>query len=785
MCQVHVRASKDSDLAMRVSKAARSANWRSIVSNGALILWATLASSVWLLQCVNAFRVNSHEIAVTPRCSSKARPGPAKVVCIARQRSAAGDGLKHGQYAPQQLLAELERAGSQQAVLALLSDAAADGVSLHVEQYSTAIRTLVRLQKPAAALRLLREGQQSGVTVDLSLYDGVIQAYSQAGDTWHALQLLAEMEQQGLDISEYSYVQAIYIAQRTDARQAMQLLQQVKNRGLRPNEATYATCLDACAAHSAADQSVVILDMMQQAGVQPSEHCYSSAGRAISDRVSKYAAAGKLQRLGELMELVQLLAEPLSTRLYSTCINTCAAVVQASVAAGEWQHALQLLVALAKAGVQLNESLYSSVVDAASRAGDRAAAVRGLQELISSELQLAMTTYETCFVAYAQHKAATEALELLGIMQRRGLQLTAMIVDKAVITCQLNIQAYIAAGQFQQAQHLMQAAVAANLKPPEAWHRFYIDVCAASAAHQQIVQLLNLLQDCSTAPAVSMYERALDACIMGGAAETALNILRDMQQHGLQPSNACKRVAAAACRTAIEQYAAATEALESWLLVNDAAATNLEEQSSLREFWSSSSIAAIQSLAAAGLWRVAHAMLHYLVAEGVQPGAKAYEACIAACTAGRGNLKAGLRLLIHMEETSIGMQPCVALYKFHIEVCISGSDIETARDILAAMQPGKVRPDAACYDSIIAACEASGNRRLAQQLFEEMRASNLQPSVFSCNVMMNACIAGAAPSDALKVFSYMQSQQLALDTNSYNLARQAACFSDLDATLEL
>ncbi|CAM9224191.1 unnamed protein product [Chrysoparadoxa australica] len=293
----------------------------------------------------------------------------------------------------------------------------------------------------------------------------------------------------------------------------------------------------------------------------------------------------------------------------------------------------------------------------------------------------------------------------------------------------------------------------------------------------------------SSAPSLSCYNSALDACSKGGAQwQQALRLMKEMEIKGLRPDRITFNIAIACCARAGEMNAAFdllktmkgrgmapnartytsilqvcgrardTKRMEKVLCEMQAREVPLDEDCMA---------ASMHAYKVSGEWSKVLELAAVSRAGNLELSLFALQIIMEACAyMGDGNQARMVlgemrgRKLGHLEEA----------YVVAIRASGKGKEWEAAVALLECAISSGMRVSLAPYNAAIKACCANGQNALAAKLLGDMYARGLKPDIFSYNAIISGWRNTGNPEQAVETLAAMRVKGIKPDRYSYTAA---------------
>ncbi|CAM9219017.1 unnamed protein product, partial [Scytosiphon promiscuus] len=402
-----------------------------------------------------------------------------------------------------------------------------------VAVYNAALRALDQCKKWRLALSVFREMQSDGVKPDRDSFFFVMSACSKHGEAKTALALLAEMT-------------AAHRQQpkKKRRRQAGGVVGG-SDEGVTPapDLLLYAVAIKACAWGKRWRQALRLLDEMTAAGVKPNVVVINTA-------LSACAKCGQVARAAQLLEEMQ--------EKYGVApdVRSYNSLMSGHERAGEWREALALAKKMEEkaaaaadpgvggegeaASVLPNVVTFNSVIGACKRAGRSEEALAVLGMLRRKGVQPDVISFNSAIGACASGGKWEAALQLLELMPSEG-------VTPDLMTYNIALDACVKGGQWEMAMSLFEELVVLssgddgdeNLRPDLYTYNTLMTVFSNAGMLPRALELLEEAKAGGLSPDVVTYSTLIRACerSMPSQPEVALQLVSDMEAAGVRPNN--------------------------------------------------------------------------------------------------------------------------------------------------------------------------------------------------------------------------------------------------------
>jgi pentatricopeptide repeat domain-containing protein 1 len=180
-------------------------------------------------------------------------------------------------------------------------------------------------------------------------------------------------------------------------------------------------------------------------------------------------------------------------------------------------------------------------------------------------------------------------------------------------------------------------------------------------------------------------------------------------------------------------------------------------------------------------------LLKQMKDENIEPNEYAYTAAISACGKGNGLWRHAYELMAEMRQR--GVRPTVVTYNALISTLEKSSQPKKALELLKEMEAEGVSPNERSFNSLINACEKGGGLwETAFHLLQQMEKCGVWPSVITYNAAISTCAKGSQPAKALHLLNDMQTKGIKPTETTFNAAisacaRDAFFFSKVEELL--
>ncbi|KAG5190577.1 hypothetical protein JKP88DRAFT_352654 [Tribonema minus] len=673
----------------------------------------------------------------------------------------------------------------------LLAQARAEGVPPCAGMLKGVLQACGKAGQPAAAREAFESVRASGLHPDSFCWGALMKAHRQAGQWQETVavfdELLAAEARGEAEVNDYCCKSACIAMEYTrqankaleytrQANKALEVLCDMRNcrgmrvlrdmrdrRGMRPGRWTYAAVIGTLTKAGLWQDALTVLDTMLEgagggAGGVAAPPVRASAGalrRAAVDHSANlkafgYALSAAAQgrrwekalpllrqrsesdslRHKHLWEKALALLRQLSdsgTHPTTLCYN-CA--LSACVRAQRHEEALQLFRLMLQHWREGGEAApdaftYNYAIAACAGEGDADGAVRLLAEMrLFANLKPSTVCFNRAIGACDKAGRWQMALDLVAEMRLHSLQ-PDIVTYTAAMTCCNNAKQWTKslqlweelqatntglapgtagggsgsgtyAGALSAARAARQRSAGAPVVPNVHAYGACIQAYAIGRRYLQAIQTLREMQNRGLRPSQACYGAAINACTRSGKWEVAVGLLREMKRKGIPPSVQCYTSAIAACGEGKQ-------------------------------------------------WEQAIALLDQMVQEGVTPNdltfaavIQCYIAAITAC--GRcGNADGALELL-HSSDAQDGVKPNLFTYTDGVKPNLFTYTGKEAVHLLREMRAiHGIKPNAYSYTAAVEACSAAGQAGLAVEVLEDMKGDGIPMTASTYAAAIRAC----------------------------------------------
>jgi pentatricopeptide repeat protein len=390
--------------------------------------------------------------------------------------------------------------------------------------YNSLMEACVQCNELKTALNYFNEAKERKLANVVS-YNTIMKGYLINGNCKAAQQLLVDMKESGLPASLVTYHGLLNAkVQSGDTREAWRLVDELRSVGLVPNAVTCSILLKAFVTPAQAHDLSRVIDLIESMESPMDEVLFASVAEAcirtgrldvLSERTRLYSEKGGLQGLtaptyGSMIkaygqardvEQVWVLWDEMSRRQVRPTSITLGCMVEALVMNDAADQAWQLVKKISEDEAHkglLNTVIYSTILKgfAMSKRADRLMAL--YEEMRAKNIPCNTITYNTMLNAFAQCGDMHKVPKLLEDMKNATPP-----VEPDIVTYSTMVKGFCAAGDVDKGMQLLR----------------------------------DMEEDGKLAPDEVMFNSLLDGCARQHRLEDALQLLENMKQAGVAPSN--------------------------------------------------------------------------------------------------------------------------------------------------------------------------------------------------------------------------------------------------------
>ncbi|CAM9324441.1 unnamed protein product [Discosporangium mesarthrocarpum] len=564
-------------------------------------------------------------------------------------------------------------------------------------------------------------------------------------------------------------------AEASNMEQALSLLYDMRSRGLEATAAGHGAAIRACARSGCVDRAMFLLRDMAKRGLPPPSQAVANAIREVNQdpegwrhSLDLYSAftnsawrfldsGGEgglgLDKVGEGMVLEGARLPPLLwMRTLPGLDLVCQATLEACANGGAWEVALEVLNTLRARGEgdRLGRKAYDLAMEACARgeAWDMVMLLTG--EIHDDGVSLSRSAWETALEGCANtgswnwaqtllldaSSAGPDTISLSRSHYHLALRACASVGDKsggpgAKGAAKVGLK-FI---QDMRKQGFLGGCKAEGEK--EGGYLLAMQACVKGEDAWSALAILELMEDDGMEIGVDVRTAAMQACSGAGEWRAALSILDHLQEDRLKPGGEAYMAAMAACA----RGGVVEQALH---LLNQ---VMLDHQGDA-EILSAGYRGAIAACAEVGHWEAATKLLHEMRQDTeVEATIEEFNSAILACCRA-GESTEALSILGDLSAGGQGeggsgsaLRPSERSYNSVMQVFAREGKWEVALTLLRSMQEeGGLTPGLISYSlAIDALAKGGGHWQMALELMEEMKRKGIRPSEVTYTSCMSAC----------------------------------------------
>lgn len=427
--------------------------------------------------------------------------------------------------------------------------------SLDIQNYMSLIRAAGRDRDMDRAFAVLEKLRQSGVRLDIAAYNCVLDVCVSMGEMGRAKELVEEMRTIGtLDIVTYNTLLKGYCVKR-DVQGGKQLLKEMERVGLKPNDVSYNCIINAAASAGDFQEAWATVDMMEARGIAIDHYTVSIMMKALK-RVKNPKYVGRALALLDRSGLSAWSDEILLNTVLETCIrhreyqrleailskkgqdgclvwpsvHTYASLIKASGVLKRLEQCWDLWKELTqKRDLQPNEIVLGCMLDALVSNGKLEDAV-DLFQVWKKRVTPNSVLYSTIMKGFANSHQAVRALETWNAMRADGIPGNTVVYN-VVIDAQARV------GAMEKVSELFGAMRREGCVPDVITYSTVVKGYCVRGDLDQAFKVFRSMQANNMVNDAIIYNTVLDGCIRHNRMDLADELLVDMEERSIAPSN--------------------------------------------------------------------------------------------------------------------------------------------------------------------------------------------------------------------------------------------------------
>ena len=207
---------------------------------------------------------------------------------------------------------------------------------------------------------------------------------------------------------------------------------------------------------------------------------------------------------------------------YNATITSCSK-------AGAWETAVALLGEMQRSGVAPNAVSFNAAIGACKQGEHFEMAMRILSDMQRANVEPDLITFSVAISTCEKSGQWKMVHNLLSVMHDRGVEPNESVWNSAICACGKT-------GELQRALDMLEQMQLEGFQPNMTSFRMGIEACVELGKFERACNILHQMDTLSNVdPDVGCYEGAIQACERAGKVERVLELVIEMQKHGLKP----------------------------------------------------------------------------------------------------------------------------------------------------------------------------------------------------------------------------------------------------------
>lgn len=434
-----------------------------------------------------------------------------------------------------------------------------DACPTDIAKHVAMIRNCGAAGNLSGAKTLFQSLQSSGVEPNSIVYNTVLDACVECRNLKEAEEWMILTKQKGFaDVVTYNTMIKAYL-QHHNHEKAKSLVEEMRAAGLQPNRVTFNELVNGLVSQGVGKKRSeiwAVIREMKEAGAGPNQVTCSIMLKNLNSNSSQ-------EDIEQTMELIEAVEEPMDEILLSSVVEACVRI-------GKPELLSEKLKKLGSDNISVTGShTYGSLIKAYGHAKDIESVWRCWKEMRSRHIRPTSITLGCMVEAVVSNGDTEGAYELIhqmrddercrealnsviycsvlkGFTREKRLQrvwqvyeeMLATNVDLSIVTYNTLLDACARCGRMDRVPSIFQDMHAKGIQPNLITYSTALKGhCNAGDVRQAFGILEKVRCETKLKPDEIMYNSLLDGCAQGGLVEEGLELLKQMNSEGVQPSN--------------------------------------------------------------------------------------------------------------------------------------------------------------------------------------------------------------------------------------------------------